>query len=51
MLYAESSYFDGYHFAHIAAYEDQLRLRRRLAAGRDMRRRNAPSRRFPLRSC
>ena len=28
MIYAEASYFDGYHFAHIAAYEDAQRLKR-----------------------
>lgn len=28
MMYAEASYFDGYHFAHIAAYEEEVRLRR-----------------------
>lgn len=28
MLYSEASYFDGYHFAHIAAYEDARRLRK-----------------------
>lgn len=28
MLYKESSYFDGYHFAHIAAYEEAKRLAR-----------------------
>ena len=27
-MYAELSYFDGYHFAHIAAYEEEMRLRR-----------------------
>ena len=27
-MYAEASYFEGYHFAHIAAYEEELRLRR-----------------------
>lgn len=26
MNYAEASYFDGYYFAHIAAYLEQLRL-------------------------
>lgn len=32
MIYAEASYFDGYHFAHIVAYEDHrrvLRIRKR----------------------
>lgn len=28
MMYAEASYFDGYHFQHIAAYHEELRLRR-----------------------
>ena len=27
-MYAELSYFDGYHFAHIAAWEEERRLRR-----------------------
>lgn len=27
MLYAEAAYFDGYHVAHIAAYEDNKRLK------------------------
>jgi hypothetical protein len=30
MIYAEASYFDGYHFHHIGVWEDfQLRKRRR----------------------
>lgn len=28
MDYAEASYFDGYHFQHIAAYRDDQRLKR-----------------------
>lgn len=28
VLYSEASYFDGYHFQHIAAWQDHLRLRR-----------------------
>jgi hypothetical protein len=28
MIYSEASYFEGYHFAHIAAYEDAQRLHR-----------------------
>lgn len=28
MMYAEASYFDGYHFQHIAAWEEQKRLKR-----------------------
>lgn len=28
MLYDEASYFDGYHFAHIAAWLDWQRLER-----------------------
>lgn len=28
MMYAEASYFDGYHFQHIAAYEEEKRLER-----------------------
>jgi len=26
MSYSESSYFDGYHFQHIAAYQERQRL-------------------------
>lgn len=26
MLYSEASYFDGYHFAHIAARNEHIRL-------------------------
>lgn len=25
--YSEAAFFDGYHFAHIAAYQEELRLR------------------------
>lgn len=25
VLYAEASYFDGFHFAHIAAWQDHIR--------------------------
>lgn len=28
MIYAEASYFDGYHFAHIAAHVEHVRLKR-----------------------
>lgn len=28
VLYAEASYFDGYHFQHIAAYEEHKRIER-----------------------
>jgi len=28
MIYAEASYFDGYHFQHIVAWEDHKRLER-----------------------
>lgn len=28
MLYSEASYFDGYHFAHIAAWEEAKRISR-----------------------
>lgn len=28
MLYSEASYFDGYHFQHIAAYEEHKRIER-----------------------
>ena len=28
VLYAEASYFDGYHFAHIAAWLDHIRITR-----------------------
>ncbi len=31
VLYAEASYFDGYHFQHIAAYEEAKRLARKRA--------------------
>lgn len=29
MLYSEASYFDGYHFSHIAARDEHLRLVRK----------------------
>lgn len=29
-LYSEASYFEGFHFAHIAAYEDHQRSQHRL---------------------
>lgn len=29
MLYSEAAYFDGYHVAHIAAYEEAKRLSRK----------------------
>jgi len=50
MDYAEASYFDGYHFQHIAAYHEALRLRRiqkdcRAAAERQLRERRAAQRR------
>lgn len=50
MDYAEASYFDGYHFQHIAAYNEEQRLRRirkesRAAAERQMRDRRAAQRR------
>jgi hypothetical protein len=32
-MYAELTYFDGYHFAHIAARQEHLRLSRSRAAG------------------
>jgi len=28
MLYSEASYFDGYHFQHIASYYEHLRIKR-----------------------
>lgn len=28
MIYSEASYFDGYHFQHIAAWEDERKHRR-----------------------
>lgn len=34
MIYAEASYFDGYHFAHIAAYEEVKRIARKQADAR-----------------
>lgn len=41
MMYAEASYFDGYHFQHIAAYEDDRRLRAILKRERAILRENA----------
>lgn len=29
MIYQEASYFDGFHFSHIAAWEEHLRLERK----------------------
>jgi hypothetical protein len=37
MDYAEATYFDGYHFSHIAAWQEQHRLTR-LRNGVDRRR-------------
>lgn len=34
MLYCEASYFNGYHFAHIAMWEDHMRLARKHSAAR-----------------
>lgn len=34
MIYSEAAYFDGYHFAHIAAFEEHKRLQRIAAANR-----------------
>lgn len=28
MLYSEAAYFEGYHFAHVAAWEENNRLKR-----------------------
>lgn len=39
MTYAEISYFDGFHFAHIAAHEDRQRLIRSMAQTRPSYRR------------
>jgi hypothetical protein len=36
MDYAEASYFDGYHFRHIAAWQDHQRQRRLATARRAM---------------
>jgi hypothetical protein len=36
MAYAEASYFDGYHFQHIAAWQDHQRLARIAAEGRKL---------------
>ena len=33
-MYAELSYFDGYHFQHIADYHEHRRIRRLTAAAR-----------------
>lgn len=40
MTYSEQSYFDGYAFAHIAAWEDHLRLARKRATAQEHRRRS-----------
>lgn len=37
MLYGEASYFDGYAFAHIAAWEDHKRLLRKLVTARRLK--------------
>jgi hypothetical protein len=34
MLYSEASYFEGFHFAHIAMWEDHMRLARKRSAAR-----------------
>lgn len=34
MIYSEASYFDGYAFAHIAAWEDHRRIQRKRAEAR-----------------
>lgn len=36
MLYAEASYFDGYHFHHIAAWQEHQRLERIRNEGRKL---------------
>lgn len=38
MLYSEASYFDGYHFAHIARWLDHQRLLRIARQARENRR-------------
>ncbi len=38
MLYAEASYFDGFHFAHIGAYEENKRNVRRQSQARTIER-------------
>lgn len=43
MLYAEASYFDGYHFHHIAAWEDAQRVKRRWGAAHSNALRNRRS--------
>jgi hypothetical protein len=52
MIYSEATYFDGYHFAHCAAWEEKRRLDRRQADARKAwegeRRRNAGRRRFDM---
>ncbi len=45
MIYAEAAYFDGYHFAHIAARDEQQRLdrkRRNARAAIERERRSRP---------
>lgn len=42
MLYGEASYFDGYHFAHIAEWLEHKRLER---IARDMRERRTHKKR------
>lgn len=49
LLYSEMAYFDGYAFAHIAAWQDHKRLRARMAACKSHFERNRANR--PLRSC
>lgn len=34
MLYSEASYFEGFHFSHIALWEDMQRLARKHSAAR-----------------
>lgn len=41
-IYSEMSYFDGFHFAHIAAYEEDLRLQHKRKSAVAAFRRNHP---------
>ena len=49
MIYAEASYFDGYHFAHIAAWDEERRLaRKRTEARKSIERRRGSRARHSL---
>lgn len=42
MIYSEASYFEGYHFAHIAEWQDFQRLERIRAKCRAIHKRGCP---------